>query len=102
MITQGGSVYRGWFEDPTDVGAAKFEIYYSDGSYGGRYEGDTWNGYRHGEGLFEFPDGDAYEGRFDWNVIVGPGVYIETDGSRYEALIERDEMGVDVSPGRRL
>jgi hypothetical protein len=102
MIDIWGRVYRGWFEDPTDMGAANVETYLSDGSYAGRYEGDTWNGLAHGEGLLEFPNGDAYEGRFEWNGMVGPGVYIEADGSRYEAVIQKGEKTTIVSPGRRL
>jgi phosphatidylglycerophosphate synthase len=48
------------------------------------YEGELLNGRMHGQGVFNFGNGDRYEGEFEDGKEHGQGVYITVDGERYE------------------
>ena len=51
---------------------------------GHRYQGDWFNGYQHGKGVYTYPDGNRYEGDYRNGYRHGKGVYTFANGARYE------------------
>ncbi|XP_029383425.1 radial spoke head 10 homolog B [Echeneis naucrates] len=49
-----------------------------------RYEGETWEGQRHGEGLACFEGGQMYKGMFKKGLMDGVGVFTWSGGIKYE------------------
>ena len=101
LITLSGYVSEGWFAIGDAPGHSEFRRYDPSGKYLGHYEGETVRGRPHGRGRRTYPNGDAYEGRFENGVAEGPGVYIK-DGITYEAIITKGDDGRTVSRGVRL
>lgn len=56
-------------------------IQYADG---GRYEGETLNGQRHGKGIYIYPNGGIYTGEWQHGKKYGWGLYKWPGGNRYE------------------
>ena len=50
----------------------------------GRYEGEVWDGKRHGQGIMTGPDGHRYEGEWRNDRRHGRGTYTWPNGTRYE------------------
>src|SRR3990167_241141 len=51
---------------------------------GGKYEGDTINGQKHGVGSYFYANGDIYEGQWSKDLKEGHGRYTSTSGVIYE------------------
>ncbi|XP_039643225.1 radial spoke head 10 homolog B isoform X2 [Perca fluviatilis] len=52
-----------------------------------RYEGETWEGQFHGEGVACFEGGQTYKGEFVCNMPMGLGTYTWPDGSSYKGEV---------------
>ncbi len=46
--------------------------------------GEYQNDYRHGIGTYNFPNGNTYTGNWIKGNITGHGIFIWSDGDRYE------------------
>ena len=46
------------------------------------YNGDKFLCYRHGEGTYNYSNGDTYEGQWKWNKRHGHGVYTPRRGEK--------------------
>lgn len=44
------------------------------------YDGDMFLCYRHGEGTYQYSNGDRYKGQWKWNKKHGHGVYTDKNG----------------------
>ena len=54
-------------------------------SKGNKYDGEFWDGKKHGRGVYLSVDGDQYEGEFRDGKRHGRGLFTSADGSqRYE------------------
>lgn len=51
---------------------------------GHTYTGTFKNNHRHGQGLYEFPNGDRYQGGFAQGLMEGNGIYYFVNGDRFE------------------
>ncbi|WP_422354223.1 hypothetical protein [Roseivirga pacifica] len=58
----------------------------------GRYQGYFLNGERHGEGVFNYNDGDKYEGNWKNGQLHGYGIYTFNDGSHYVGQFENNNF----------
>ena len=58
----------------------------------GAYYGQITNGTRHGKGIFVYSDGSRYEGDWERDTATGRGVWVYSDGSRYEGEWVRGVM----------
>ncbi len=59
---------------------------------GGVYEGEVWNGNRHGVGKNTFDDGTIYFGEWKNNVIHGYGVYLGRNGEKLEGYFKNGKL----------
>jgi hypothetical protein len=50
---------------------------------GHRYEGNWFNGLKHGTGVYHYKNGEHYEGNYDKNLRSGQGSYFFTNGDYY-------------------
>ncbi|OQV14041.1 putative Ankyrin repeat and MYND domain-containing protein 1 [Hypsibius exemplaris] len=50
---------------------------------GGCYSGETWNGMRHGRGLYTWSNSQSYDGYFFYDQMHGPGRFVWPDGRLY-------------------
>jgi len=95
-----GDVYHGSFLNGMKHGIGKWQS--GDEFYSGRwkfnkpegqgyirsslseYNGDIKNGYKHGQGIELFHNGDRYEGMYSNGKPEGQGTYAWTNGSIYK------------------
>ena len=56
-----------------------------------RYEGQYYNGKRHGRGRMHFPDGSLYDGEWSEGDKSGLGTYTYRNGDSYEGEWKSDE-----------
>lgn len=67
-----------------DANEEELKIYNEDWDDGASYQGEhTSDGKRHGEGKFEWKNGDIYEGFFRFNILEGYGKFSWDDGRVY-------------------
>lgn len=83
----GAIKYEGEFVEAKKTGKGRFEF---DGNY---YEGDFVDGQFEGQGKYYFADtGKIYHGEFHENNIVGYGVMIWPDNTKYEGEFVNGKM----------
>ncbi|MCP4104236.1 MAG: tetratricopeptide repeat protein [Desulfobacteraceae bacterium] len=56
------------------------------------YDGEFFEGYKHGKGVYIWSDGNSYEGEFSKGRMHGKGVYTWSDGGRYEGIFENNAI----------
>jgi hypothetical protein len=59
---------------------------------GGKYEGETLDGKRHGRGVMKFWNGNTYHGEFVQDQFDGIGDYIWADGRTYKGQFKADKI----------
>ena len=80
------AVYPCMDDEPTKV----IRITYNDGVYVGQYVEVDGTYQEHGVGVFNWSNGDSYEGEFSFGRRHGTGVFTWADGKRYEGDFEED------------
>ena len=61
-------------------------------SDGDRYEGEWENGQQHGKGIYQFSDGNRYKGNWENGQQHGKGICQFSDGSRYKGNWENGQQ----------
>eukprot|EP00037_Helgoeca_nana_P002451 m.33940 g.33940 ORF g.33940 m.33940 type:complete len:372 (+) comp12605_c0_seq2:97-1212(+) len=68
-----GTYYDGGYKHDSKDGKGFETISYNDGSGSGSYEGEYRNDKQHGRGKERYPDGDTYDGSFEFDERCGYG-----------------------------
>ncbi len=84
--------YDGEFREGLKHGQGKYEW-----DNGDRYEGQFAEDRPDGKGMYRFSTGDTYEGEVKAGVIVGRGVYVAKNGDRFEgSFVDGKPHGIGV------
>jgi hypothetical protein len=87
---------------------AQFEGQYKDNKFHGfgvyttrrgKYEGEFYNGLKHGRGRMEWYSSGVYTGKWTNGYMHGPGKYVSLDGKEYEGdwrKNQREGKGVEL------
>jgi hypothetical protein len=65
----------------------------------GKYEGEFYNGLKHGRGRMEWYSSGVYTGKWTNGYMHGPGKYVSLDGKEYEGdwrKNQREGKGVEL------
>lgn len=83
------------FDHPTAMTQPSTDEIQAD-PYGNRYEGEYFNGKKHGQGIMHFANGCTYRGHWLDDTPMGEGVFTWTNGDHYEGEFkegQRDGKG---------